>query len=80
MKQFPFIHGHDVFIVNQHLAGVGLQQANQMLEQDALAPAAAANDDDRLAFFNAKPDAFQNQIRTKALLQIPHLNHTVWKI
>ena len=57
--------GHDVLAVNQHLAGVRLQQADEMLEQNAFAAAAAPDDGDRFAVFNPKADVVENVLRAE---------------
>src|ERR1019366_10226207 len=64
----------------QHLARVGLQQADQVFEQHTFPPAAPANDDDRLAFFNPEAHPIQDGMGAKALLQIADFDHSVWKI
>ena len=67
--------GHDVFAVNQHLARIRLQQADEMLEQNAFAAAAAPDDDDRFAVFNPKTHAVQNRVSRRNSFQIADFNH-----
>ena len=74
-QQLAFIQRHNIFAFDQHFAGIGFEQGNQMLEQDAFAAATAADNDDRFAFFNAKADAFENRIGTKTLLEIANFDH-----
>jgi len=56
-QQLSFVHKLDVLAVNQHFAGIRLQQADEVLEQNAFAAAAAPDDDDGFAAFNPKADA-----------------------
>ena len=79
-QQLPLVHRDDVFALDEHLPGVGLEQADQVLEQHALAAAAAANDDDRLALLNPEAHAVQDGMGAEALLQIADFDHSVWKI
>ncbi len=51
-----------------------------MLEQDALAPAAAPDNDHRFAFLNAKVHVVQDLVLTEALRQSADLDHKVLKI
>src|SRR2546423_1143283 len=77
-EQFSFIHPADIFSINQHLARIGTQQANQMLEQNALAAATAPNDHHRFAGFNAKTHAVQDWVWAEALPEIAHLDHKLF--
>src|SRR5229473_2915439 len=79
-QQRAFIHWHDILAFNQDLAAVRLQQPDEMLQQNTFASATAPDDHHRLAFFNAKANPIENLMRAEALVQIAHLNHTVWKI
>ena len=58
----------------------GLQQADQVLEQHAFPAAAAADDDDRLAFLDPEAHAVQDGVGAEALLQFADFDHRVWKI
>jgi len=64
----PLVHGRDVLPGDQHLAGIRLQQTDQMLQQNALAAAAAPNDDHGFALFNDKGNAVQDRSLAEALL------------
>jgi hypothetical protein len=69
-QQLAFVHRHDVLAVNQHLARVRLQQADEVLEQNAFAAAAAPDDDDRFAVFNPKADAVEDFVRAETFFQM----------
>ena len=75
LEQLPLGHPRDAFAFDEHVAGFGTDQPDQMFEQNALAAAAAADDDHRLAFFNAQVHAVQHAMRSEAFLQLPHLDH-----
>src|SRR5262245_12376529 len=67
-QQFAFIHRNNVFAFNQYLAGIGLQEANEVLEQNAFSTATAADDDDGLALFDAKCDTVKDRVRAEVFL------------
>src|ERR1043166_1062508 len=65
----------DVFAIDQNRAGIRLQQADEMFEEDAFAAAAAADDHDRLAFVDPQVDPSQDFLGAKSLEQFAHLDH-----
>ena len=58
----------DVFAVNQHFAGVGFQQPDQMFEQNAFAAPAAPDDDRPIRRFQCAIHAVQDGLRAELLL------------
>ena len=46
-----------------------------MLEQNALAAAAASDDGDRLAVFNLKAEVVEDQLRAETFCQPPDFDH-----
>ena len=60
----------DVLAVNVDFAGVGGDQADEELEQNALAAAAHADDGHRLALLDGEIHAVQDAERAEAFLQI----------
>ena len=75
-KQLAFIHRHDVLALDEHLPGIGLEQADQVLEQNALPAAAAADNHDRFALLDAQVHSLQDWVRAKTLVEISRLDHT----
>src|ERR1035438_6243795 len=71
VQQLTFVHGDDVLVLDEHLPGVGLEEADQVLEQDALPAAAATDDDDRLALLDPEAHAVQDGMRAAALFPVP---------
>jgi hypothetical protein len=68
IDQLALVHMRDVLAFNEYFAGVGLQQRNEMLQQNAFAATARADDDDGLAFVDAKIDAIQDWVVAETLL------------
>ena len=63
----------DVLAVDDDVAAVGLDQADQVLEQDALAGARSADDDERLArATTSRLDAAQHFLAVERLPQVDH--------
>ena len=79
-QQLSFVKRHNIFPIDQHLAGIRLEQCDQVLEEHALATAAPADNHHRLPFVDAKADTIQHDVRAELLRQIAHLDHKVWKI
>jgi hypothetical protein len=52
-----------------------LQQADEVLEQNTLAAAAAPDDGDRFAAFNPKADAIEDFLRAETFVQLADFNH-----
>ena len=75
LQQLAFVHPGDVLAVNVDFAGVGGDEADQVLEQNALAAAAHADDGDRLPFLDGEIHAVQDAEGAEALLQIADVNH-----
>src|ERR1700735_3489463 len=59
---------------DDHLAAVGPLEPIEMPQHDALALAAAAEHDQRLAFEYLEIDALQNRLAGKALAELTHLD------
>ena len=78
-QEFPFVHRHNVLVLDQDFAALGLEQADQVLEQHALAAAAAADNDHRLALVDAKTDAIQDGVAAETLPQVADFNHSACK-
>src|SRR5665213_236289 len=74
-QQLALIQRADIFTVNEHFARVRLQQADDVFEQNTFAAAAAPDDGDGFAAFDAKAHAVENFLRAKTFFQIPHLDH-----
>src|SRR5207247_7093186 len=65
----------DLLVVHQHAAGVGPQQADEMLEEDGLAAAAAPDDHGDRARRDLEVDAPQHGLPAEALGQSLDLDH-----
>src|SRR5262249_34978558 len=59
----------EILPVHEDLAGVGLDETDQVLEQDALAGARRAHDDQRLARSHREVDAVQDRLVVERLVQ-----------
>jgi hypothetical protein len=59
----PFVKFGDVLAVDEYLPGVGLEQSDQMFEQDAFAGTRATEDHMRLSGGNAHAHAPQDLLR-----------------
>ena len=66
--QLAVAHRHDVAPVEDDLARVGPEQADEHLEHDALAAARGAHDGDRLAATDVEVQARVDDLRAEALL------------
>jgi len=74
-----FIHGlereaGDLLPVDENRAGAGLLQADDQLEQDAFAGAAATEHGQSFATRDGQIDAIQNDLAAKGLMQAPQDN------
>src|SRR5208282_2588756 len=74
-EQLAFIEMGDVAALNADLAAVRGEQADEMLEEDAFAAAAGADDDQGLAFLDGEAHALEDAERSEALFQIAHFDH-----
>ena len=74
-QHLAFVEMRDVLPVDEHGPRIGRQQADQVLEQDALSATAAANDDDGLTGFNPQIHTAQNLLCTEAFLHLTGFDH-----
>ena len=65
VNQLIFIHGADVVSVDQHMAAVGSNQANQVFNEYGLSRARAANNGRDSATSNVETDSFQHVMAIK---------------
>src|SRR5208283_1959618 len=77
LQQLALVEARHAAAVNANLALVGGDQADEVLEEDAFAAAAGADNDDGLAFLDREGHALENGHRAEALFQIAHLDHNV---
>ena len=68
LVELDVVHGDDVLAVDPDVAGVGLEQAHEVLHQHRLALPRAADDDVDLAALDVEIDALQHLVRAEALL------------
>src|SRR5690606_5203175 len=66
--------GH-VDAIHQHLPRVRPEQADDVLQEDALAGARGADHEMDLAFFGGEIDAAEDQLVSKALVDLDELDH-----
>jgi len=73
--QLAFAQPDDVLAVDPDFALVRLHQTDQVFQEDALPPAAPADDDQRLAGRDTDVHSAQDFLRPDALLQAAHRDH-----
>src|SRR6266851_4541971 len=75
LKELALVHPAQILPIDQNLTPVRRQQADEALEQNALAAAAAADDHDGLAGFDAQAHPVEHPLRAEAFVQLADLDH-----
>jgi hypothetical protein len=75
LEQFFFIHLCYFLIVDEDAAFVGVEQPDQMLDQDALPSARAPHDRDGLALLNIQVNATKHVVSPKRFFNAFNANH-----
>ena len=76
LDQLPFIQLNDAFAVDFHVAGVGLDEADDVAQQDALAAATAPDDHRRLAAIYRQVHPGENLLCPVAFSQLADFNQS----
>ena len=65
------------FVFNQDLTGIRIFKTDDLPEQDALAAAAGAHDDENLTRLNVEADSIEHLVFAEAFSQAPDFNPNI---